>query len=69
MVLVVIIAVRLSSGSRLWGGCKGRWNKKGKSRSSIEEGINGSKVVRVHALRANWETGGKFPIIFDLGLR
>jgi hypothetical protein len=57
-------------GSRMWGSCTGRWRKRRKNRSSIEEGKNGGKDVSVvHTIRANWETGGKAPLIFDLGLR
>lgn len=67
-VVVIIKVVRMTSGSRLRGSCRGRWRKKGKNRSSVEEGKNGDKVVRVHALRASWESGGKDPLIFYIGL-
>jgi len=40
-----------------------------RNRSSIEEGKNEIKVVRVHDLRADWETRGKVPLIFYFGLR
>jgi hypothetical protein len=68
VVIVAIIVVRMSIGSRRCGSCRGRWRNRRKNRSSIEEGKYGVKVVRVHAIRANWETGGKAPLIFDPGL-